>query len=102
MGAQLVGGLAAGPINVIAVTVLQERTPEAMRGRVFGLLIALAWVASPLGRLGAGYFVEVVGLIPALVVISMVYFIVAVSMFAIPAFREMNLTSSEDAPANPA
>lgn len=99
--AQAIRGLAAGPINPIAVTVLQERTPEAMHGRVLGLVIALAWIAIPIGNLVTGFLVEGIGLIPTLVLISTAYFSVAVSMLIIPAFHQMSRPPTSMADAEP-
>src|SRR5574338_532956 len=51
IAAAVLVGLAAGPINPIISTVIFERVPPAMRGRVLGPLTAGAWVAMPLGML---------------------------------------------------
>ncbi len=51
-------GLATGPINPIAFTVMQERVPAAIRGRVFGAVIGGVMVAAPLGMLGFGALAE--------------------------------------------
>ena len=47
-------------------TLAQERTPEHMRGRVFGSLQAFIWLASLLGALIGGVLGQLVGLLPAL------------------------------------
>ncbi len=47
----VVGGAAYGPFNPLVTTVAGERTPEAMRGRIFGTLSAIATAAAPLGVL---------------------------------------------------
>ena len=44
-------GIATGPLTPIFVTVVQERTPAAMRGRVFGLISASVWIVLPIGML---------------------------------------------------
>ena len=47
-------------------TLAQERTPDHLRGRVFGSLQATVWLTSLLGALVGGLVGEVVGLLPAL------------------------------------
>jgi MFS family permease len=42
-------GVATGVINISVMTLFQVTTPGAMRGRVMGLVIALAGAATPLG-----------------------------------------------------
>ncbi|HEY7599546.1 MAG TPA: MFS transporter, partial [Candidatus Limnocylindrales bacterium] len=65
VAAAAVVGLAAGPINPILSTVMFERVPADMRGRVIGPLTAGAWVAMPLGMLMAGFVSEEFGVIAA-------------------------------------
>jgi MFS family permease len=90
VAATAVVGLAAGPINPILSTVMFERVPPEMRGRVIGPLTAGAWVAMPLGMLMAGFVSEAYGVIPALVGIAAAYLLVTVSIFVNPAMREMD------------
>ena len=55
LGAWLfVAGLAAGPINPIAFTVIQARIATASHGRVIGAVLGAVLVAAPLGMLVAG------------------------------------------------
>ncbi|HYI15632.1 MAG TPA: MFS transporter, partial [Thermomicrobiales bacterium] len=86
-------GLAAGPINPVLMTVSQERIPAELRGRVFGVLTALAWIAIPVGRLGAGVLIESIGLIPTLVSVACIYVVATLGMFLMPALRQMNAAS---------
>jgi MFS family permease len=51
VGAFALGGLIGGPINPLYSTVIQEHTPRQMRGRVFGVLTALAMAGIPLYRI---------------------------------------------------
>jgi MFS family permease len=55
-------GLAAGPLNPLLATVMQEQVPEELRGRVFGLTSAVVFASVPLGILAAGWSVEAIGL----------------------------------------
>ena len=89
VAALAVTGLAAGPLNPIIFTVVQQRTPEHVRGRVIGALWALALAATPLGVVLTGYLLEAVGLRPILIGVAVGYLVVTLSMFLNPALREM-------------
>ncbi|TGN62919.1 MFS transporter [Nocardioides eburneiflavus] len=65
-----VGGVTAVASSVGVETLAQERTPEHLRGRVFGSLQATVWLASLLGAVVGGVVGELVGLLPALDVAS--------------------------------
>ena len=66
-------GLAAGPLNPLLSTVMAERVPLEMRGRVFGLTNSLAFAAVPFGILSAGWAVEGIGLQPAMAIFAAIY-----------------------------
>ena len=63
-------GAAYGPINPIANTAMQERTPARLRGRVLGLLTSIAYAAGPAGYLLAGPLIEAVGLRSAFLLLA--------------------------------
>ncbi len=86
-------GVGAGPLNPILMTVSQQRIPAELRGRVFGVLTALSWIAIPAGRLGAGYLIEWIGLIPTLVAVGCAYVITTLSFWLMPALHQMNVPS---------
>jgi MFS family permease len=88
--ALFVTGLAAGPLNPIIFTAVQERTPEGLRGRVIGTLISLAMAAMPLGMVLAGFLLEAVGLQAMLVGIAACYLAVTLGMLLNPALRELD------------
>ena len=90
VAALAITGLAAGPLNPLIFTVVQERTPEHLRGRVIGALWALALAASPLGVVLTGYLLEAVGLRLILVGVATGYLVVTLSMLFNPALREMD------------
>ena len=48
-------GVCLGALNPLGFTLLQERTPPALCGRVFGAVFALGGIAAPLALLLAGY-----------------------------------------------
>lgn len=93
--ASLVRGFGAGPLNPVYMTTMQERVPLAVRGRVFGLSIAMAWIGMPLGRLLAGVSIEGIGLIPTFTIVAVLYLSTILSMLLIPVLNEMNVRHQE-------
>lgn len=83
-----VTGLAAGPINPIIMTAEQERVPEQLRGRVFGVTTALAYVAMPVGMLVYGVTVERLGLTTTLVASAALYVMALVLMIVNRSLRQ--------------
>ncbi len=74
-------GIATGPLNIIVITMLQERTPDGMHGRVFGAFIALAQIAAPLSVVSVGVLLDQVGTTPTLVgMVTMITIAMGVAM----------------------
>jgi MFS family permease len=90
MGALFVAGFALGPPNPLTYSVLQERTPPRMLGRVLGAGVSLSMIAVPIGMVLCGYALEIFGLRPTLVVISACYLTVGLLSFISPALRELD------------
>jgi predicted MFS family arabinose efflux permease len=81
------------PINPLVSVFLQRRTPAELRGRVFGLVSAIAVGTLPIGTLIGGLLLSSVGLVATMVVITVASTAHLLGIFLIPAFRSM------DAPA---
>ncbi len=83
----LVLGFAAGalygPINPIVNIAMQERTPDALRGRIVGLITSVTYAAGPAGYLVAGPLIDAVGLQAAFLVFAGGLLAVAVASFAV-------------------
>ena len=94
-------GILAGPINPIYSVIFQEHTPVQMRGRVFGVLNALAFSATPLGMAMGGFLVGGIGLVTTLVGMGGIYLLVTVSMFFNPALKEMDVPPKTSAHEDP-
>jgi MFS family permease len=77
MAAMLVIGLAVGGIGPLILTVLGERTPVRLRGRVFGTYATLVNGAIPFGVLITGVLLEAVPLGVAVATIAALYSAVA-------------------------
>ncbi len=56
-----VSGFLSAAVNPIVNVVLQERVPDAMRGRVLSALFALAYAAYPVGYAAAGFTIKAFG-----------------------------------------
>ena len=54
-------GAVAGPLNPIVATAHQQRTPDHLRGRVIGTVVALSTALTPVGLLAAGPVVDGLG-----------------------------------------
>jgi MFS family permease len=61
MAAGFVLGLSWGPYNPLVNTLVQQRVPAHLQGRVFGIQTAVFYVAPPLGMVLAGLSVESFG-----------------------------------------
>jgi MFS family permease len=90
MAALFVVGFALGPPNPLTYSVLQERTPQRMLGRVLGAGVSLSMVAVPIGMVLCGYALEIFGLRFTLLGISACYLAVGLLSFLSPALRELD------------
>ena len=90
LAARGISGLAAGPINPVIDTVFLERVPDGMRGRVFGVGNAAAWIAMPLGVLVAGPAIEAFGLRATLLATGGIYAVVAALTIWAPSLADLD------------
>jgi MFS family permease len=90
VAAFFVAGVLAGPINPLMVTLRQERSPAAIRGRVFSTYSAIALGAAPLGILVAGNLVEGIGLNPTVLILGGISQVLGIASLLVPGMREMN------------
>jgi MFS family permease len=94
--AGFLGGLMTGPLNPIFNVAFQNRTPEAMRARVFGIAMASNYIAVPLGALLIGPFIQVAGVMPAFLVLAVVVTILCVVSAFLPVMHELDDPPVED------
>lgn len=90
LAALFIGGLVIGPVQPLLVTVRHERTPTALRGRVFSTFSAISQVVVPVGMVLVGVLVQLLGLRMALLVLAIGAELIGVGMLFIPALREMD------------
>jgi len=95
---RLVSGFGAGPLNPVIDTVFFERIPDGLRGRVFGVSAAAAWIAMPVGVLLAGPAIESAGLRTTLLVVGAIYLSVVLAGMFLPSLRGMDRAASTSAP----
>lgn len=85
-------GFANGPVNPLIFSLTQERTPEELLGRVFGISFALSGAAAPLGAALAGWSLEVIGMRLVLATIALGMLLISLVMALTPGLREMDAT----------
>lgn len=96
----LVIGLAIGGVGPMILTILGERTPATLRGRVFGTYGTLVNGAIPFGVLVTGLLLEWVPLSIALVTIATLVSGVAVSALVVRPFARLErIALADPAPA---
>ena len=89
-------GMANAPIAVIAVSVIQMRTPPDMRGRVMGMETALTSIAAPLGPLAGGLAIQWLGVSVTLLVVAAGMVAIPLLNVANPTLRDLNLQSATE------
>lgn len=89
-GLLFLAGVMSGPINPLIMTVAQEHIPQEMRGRVFGMVSAGAFVAAPLGMVLAGYLLEYSSITITILIIAAGYLFVTVAQIFNKSLSAMN------------
>jgi MFS family permease len=82
---------AFGPTVPIRATTYQERTPPALRSRVFGTVAALQFAAAPLGTLFDGLALQRLGIAGTLGMILAVWIAFTLAVCIAPALRMMDV-----------
>ncbi|MDQ3655974.1 MAG: MFS transporter [Chloroflexota bacterium] len=83
-------GFLSGPANPIMVTIRHERSPAAIRGRVFSTYSAIAMAAQPLGILVAGYMIEGLGFDVTILALAVAGQLLGFVALFVPGFRELD------------
>jgi len=89
VAAVVINATALEPTNPLVMTILQERIPEGMRGRVFGTLMAISATMMPVGMIGYGLLINAVGLEPTLYIFATVNLSLPVILALVPAMRSL-------------
>ena len=85
-----IAGLVSGPINPLLLTVVQERTPPYLAGRVFGTMSALAGVGVPVGLIVVGLVVEQLGVVTTIALMGVLYVAATLAMSLNRSLRDMD------------
>lgn len=91
----LVAGFSIAGVNPVLSAVQYQRVPEAMRARVLGITLAIAWGGIPLGALLGGWSVEWLGLTTSWLLFGALYLAVTLAPIFSPAWREMDRSAGQ-------
>jgi MFS family permease len=83
-------GLVYGPIGPIYNSVMQTRTPVAMRGRVVGVMTSMTYAAGPVGFMLAGPMIDAFGLSATFLALAVPILLIGLVAPWIPALRELD------------
>jgi MFS family permease len=86
----LLTGLFWGPVQPIFDLAMQVRTPEAMRGRVIGVITSAIYAAGPVGLLLAGPAIDGWGVHTASLVFASIVFAIALLVLLPRTLRELD------------
>jgi MFS family permease len=89
IAAMAISGFGDGYVNPLIITVIYERVPEAIRGRVLGSMIACILAAAPLGMLIAGWAIEPYGIDAVVLAVSTVLLLVTALFALSPGLRDL-------------
>jgi MFS family permease len=92
-------GLAFGALLPVMDTILQERAPEELRGRVFGIRVAVVNGIKPLGVLVVGIALEQWGLRATLLVAAAVSLLTSVTLLGVATGHAVEAPAPEREPA---
>ena len=84
-----------GPFNPLWNTLIQNRVPAEMQGRVYGVQMSALYAAPPIGQVIVGLAVEGFGLQQTFAVIAMLFVAVALLTMSLPALRDLSHDSKQ-------
>jgi MFS family permease len=83
------GAVALEPVNPLWMTIMHERVPAGMRGRVFGVATAIGAATFPIGVIVYGSLLDGIGLEATLVIFVLLNLLVPAQMILNPALRDL-------------
>ncbi len=91
-------GVVDGVSMVIRSTILQLKTPDAMRGRVASVNSIFVGSSNELGAFESGFTAKIMGLVPAVVFGGCMTLLIVIGMGTfVPSFRKLDLQDEIDA-----
>jgi MFS family permease len=91
VAAVVINATALEPTNPLIQTVLQERIPDGMRGRVFGTLTAISATTLPIGMITYGLLINAVGLQTTLYIFAITNMSLPLVLAIVPALRRIDV-----------
>jgi MFS family permease len=93
VGAMAVSGLGDGVVNPLIITVIHERVPLELRGRVIGSMLACILAAAPIGMLLAGWAVAPFGINGVILAIAGMLMLVTLLFSRMPSLRQIEASA---------
>ncbi len=85
-----IGAVALEPVNPLSQSIMQERVPPGMRGKVFGVTSAINASTFPVGIMIYGFLLDALGLETTLMIFVVVNFLVPIALIANPYLKQLN------------
>lgn len=85
-----VGAIALEPVNPLSQSILQERVPPGMRGRVFGVVSAIQVSTLPIGIMMYGFLLDAIGLQATLILFVIANMLLPITLILNPYLKELN------------
>jgi MFS family permease len=90
VAAMAISGFGDGSVNPLVITVIYERVPAALRGRVIGTLLACILAAAPIGMLVIGWSVRPLGIDLVILIVAAILLLVTLLFALAPALRNLD------------
>ena len=84
-----------GPFNPLWNTLIQNRVPTELQGRVYGVQMSALYAAPPIGQVIVGLAVEGFGLQQTFAVIAVLFVVVALLTISLPALRDLSRNTAQ-------
>jgi MFS family permease len=84
-----------GPFNPLWNTLIQNRVPTELQGRVYGVQMSALYAAPPIGQVIVGLAVEGLGLQQTFALIAVLFVVVALLTISLPALRDLSRNTAQ-------
>ena len=90
VAAMAVAGFGDGSINPLVITMIYERVPGVLRGRVIGSMLACILAAAPAGMLALGWAIQPLGIDTVILIAAGILLLVTLLFALAPALRNLD------------
>jgi MFS family permease len=94
------GAVALEPVNPLYMTIMHERVPAGMRGRVFSAAGAIGAGTFPIGIVAYGFLLDSIGLDSTLALFALANLLVPIAMALNPVLRNVEPPAHRNTPAS--